>query len=61
MKTLEKDILIQLEKWLQEKISEPLENYNEHTYNFSSSYRKALVDVQYLLNYLKFKIEKQKK
>jgi len=52
---LEKDILTQLEIWLKEKISKPLENYNEHTYNFSSSYRKALVDVQYLIEYWKLK------
>jgi len=50
---LEKDILTQLEIWLKEKISKPLENYNEHTYNFSSSRRKTFADVLYYLNYLR--------
>lgn len=54
---LEKDILTQLEIWLKEKISKPLNNYNDSTYLFSSSYRKALADVLYLIEHLKLKIK----
>jgi len=55
VETLEKDILTQLETWLKDEISKPLDNYNDSTYLFSSSYRKALNDVLYLLDYLKSK------
>lgn len=46
-------LICKIEEWINNKLCEPIDSYNEYTYEWSRGYKKALTDIIQIINKLK--------